>query len=202
MTARHLLPLRSGWRMERYRAVPNGVTTIYQLTHALAARPTREMTLDCRTLWSVRFCAAKGHFCSLLLSNILVTSAFCRLTISPICFHSIFPVFSLLSLYAGCSYRLEFVSIDKPPFRFFWNSEICFSLITLNNSTSYFSFRKNGGRKSFFMKGTFLLWLYIITTFSHFQAAMLYNLSIFHLYKTQISVIITNITVDNSSRLC
>ena len=39
------------------------------------------MTLDCRTLWSVRFCAAKGHFCSLLLSNILVTSAFCRLTI-------------------------------------------------------------------------------------------------------------------------
>ena len=89
--------------------------------HALAARPTREMTLDCRTLWSVRFCAAKGHFCSLLLSNILVTSAFCRLTISPIFFHSTFPVFSLLSLSAGCSYRLEFLSIDKPPCRFFWN---------------------------------------------------------------------------------
>ena len=99
--------------------------------NALAGRPAarigwrpcrlREMTLDCRTLWSVRFFAAKGHFCSLLLSNILVTSAFCRLTISPIFFHSTFPVFSLLSLSAGCSYRLEFLSIDKPPCRFFWN---------------------------------------------------------------------------------
>ena len=136
-------------------STPYGVTTIYQLTHALAARPTREMTLDCRTLWSVRFCAAKGHFCSLLLSNILVTSAFCRLTISPICFHSIFPVFSLLSLYAGCSYRLEFVSIDKPPCRFFWNSGIRFSLITLNNSTSLLLFRKNGGRKSFLYERCF-----------------------------------------------
>ena len=109
---------------------------------------------------------------------------------------------SRLSLYAGCSWRMELVSIDQPSCRFFWNSGICYLLITLNNSTSLLLFRKNGGRKSFFMKGAFLLWLYIITTFSHFQAAMLYNLSNFHLYKMQISVIITNITVDDSSRLC
>ena len=78
---------------EAIPSTPYGVTITTQLAHVLAARPTREMTLDCRTLWSVRFFAAKGHFCSLLLSNILVTSAFCRLTIFRSDLHSMFPAF-------------------------------------------------------------------------------------------------------------
>ena len=161
------------------------------------------MTLDCRTLWSVRFCAAKGHFCSLLLSNILVTSAFCRLTI-----FSNWLSFHIPKFFHLCPFLRDALTG--------WNFIQSINRLTVPSEISEFAifdysqqpyvlasyFRKNGGRKSFFSKGAFLLWLYTITTFSLFQAAILYNLSNFHLYKMQISVIITNITVDDSSRLC
>ena len=88
--------------------------------HALAARPIREMTLDYRTLWSVRFCAAKGHFCSLLLSNILVTSAFCRLTVPSFFSHSTFPDFITFVPLCGMLLQAGTFGIDKPPCRFFW----------------------------------------------------------------------------------
>ena len=123
--------------------------------HALAARPIREMTLDCRTLWSVRFCAAKGHFCSLLLSNILVTSAFCRLTISPTFFipHSRFSL--LLSLCAGCSYRLELLESIN---RLAVSSEFSgnrYLLITLNNLTSLRSIQKKRWKEIFLLERCF-----------------------------------------------
>ena len=159
------------------------------------------MTLDCRTLWSVRFFAAKGHFCSLLLSNILVTSAFCRLTISPIFFHSTFPVFSLLSLSAGCSYRLEFHSIDKPPNRSFWNLGIRYLWLLSTTLRPCFFFQKKRWKESFFGRGVFLLWLYIIMGFLFFQEGILYNLSNFCLYITQISVINAYFSLDWKSRL-
>ena len=161
------------------------------------------MALDCRTLWSVRFCAAKGHFCSLLLSNILVTSAFCRLTIFSnwLSFH--FPSFHYFCPFVRDALTgwNSFQSINRLTvpseileFAIFW------SLSTTSILTS--SFRKNGGRKSFFWKGAFLLWLYSTTTFSRLQDAILYNLSNFYLCKTQISVIITSAILDCVCLLC
>ena len=161
------------------------------------------MTLDCRTLWSVRFCAAKGHFCSLLLSNILVTSAFCRLTVSSFFLHPILPDFTTfvplcgMLLQAGTKIR----SINRlavfseiSGIRYFW------LLSTTSALTS--SIRKNGGRKSFFWKGAFLLWLYSITGLFFFQAAILYKLSNNYLCKTDILVNITSAAIDWRCCLC
>ena len=161
------------------------------------------MTLDCRTLWSVRFCAAKGHFCSLLLSNILVTSAFCRLTVSSFFLHPILPDFTTfvplcgMLLQAGTKIR----SINRlavfseiSGIRYFW------LLSTTSVLTS--SIRKNGGRKSFFGRGVFLLWLYTIMRFSLLQDAILYKLTNLRLYKLQISVIIPYLSVDGQPHLC
>ena len=171
--------------------------------HALAARPIREMTLDYRTLWSVRFCVVKGHFCSLLLSNILVTSAFCRLTVPSFFSHSTFPDFITFvplcgmllqaGTKTGSTNRLT-VSSETSGIRYLW------LLSTTSALTS--SFRKNGGRKSFSWKGAFLLWLYSTTGFPFFQVTILYKLSNYHLYKTDILVIITRFSVDYKRYLC
>ena len=137
-------------------STPYGITITTQLAHVLAARPTREMTLDCRTLWSVRFCAAKGHFCSLLLSNILVTSAFCRLTI-----FSIWSSFRVPYFYHVCPFMrdaLEGWNLFQSINRLAVSSETLESAFLWLLSTTlrpYFSFRKNGGRKSFFYERCF-----------------------------------------------
>ena len=161
------------------------------------------MTLDCRTLWSVRFFAAKGHFCSLLLSNILVTSAFCRLTI-----FSNWLSFHIPKFFHLCPFLRDALTG--------WNFIQSINRLTVPSEISEFaifdysqqpyvlasSFRKNGGRKSFFWRGVFLLWLYIIMGFLFFQDGILYNLSNFCLYITQNSVIITYLSIDCESRLC
>ena len=161
------------------------------------------MTLDCRTLWSVRFFAAKGHFCSLLLSNILVTSAFCRLTI-----FSNWLSFHIPKFFHVCPFVRDALTG--------WNFIQSINRLTVPSEISEFaifdysqqpyvlasSFRKNGGRKSFYSKGAFLLWLYRTTAFFFFQDAILYNLSNFRLYITQNSAIITYLSIDCESRLC
>ena len=161
------------------------------------------MTLDYRTLWSVRFCVVKGHFCSLLLSNILVTSAFCRLTVPSFFSHSTFPDFITfvplcgMLLQAGTktgSINRLTVSSETSGIRYLW------LLSTTSALTS--SFRKNGGRKSFFWKGAFLLWLYSITGLFFFQAAILYKLSNNYLCKTDILVNITSAAIDWRCFLC
>ena len=125
-------------------------------THCLRRLAAKEMTLDCRTLWSVRFCAAKGHFCSLLLSNILVTSAFCRLTI-----FSNWPSFHFPSFHYFCPFVRDALTgwnenrIDKPPDRFFWNFWNSLSLITLNNFCPYFFFQKKRWKEIFLLERCF-----------------------------------------------
>ena len=74
------------------------------------------------------FCVVKGHFCSFLVSNILVTSAFCRLT------------FLSIQLFFHNSYSLaQFISLKRDAL-ISWNY---FDRLNVLRSFSKFYFQKS-----------------------------------------------------------